>query len=441
MSLERCTIGLIEDDLIMGESLLQRLSIEGASVVWWKTKEEAVAGLLKHKPRAVICDLRLPDGSGEEVFAEVCRNEHAPPFLFMTAFAEIDQAVRLMRSGAGDYVTKPFEMEPFLERLQRIARADEMQAGGALGVSHAMREIERTLHRLAKVDAPLLITGETGSGKEVCARFLHALRGRESGPFMAVNCAAIPAELMESELFGHEKGAFTGAQTRHLGYAERAGRGTLFLDEIGDLAPKLQAKLLRLLEQRSFSRVGGEQLHAFQARIVCATNASLTHSVKEGRFREDLLYRINVVAIQIPPLRERLDDISWLLDRFFGELSERQASTLKGISAPAVEAALTHSWPGNVRELRNRIERAFALCDGPHIMAGDLFPDHAASSRAIVLENLDQVRDEAERRHIMRSLAQNDGAILATARSLGISRTTLWEKMKRLDIAAGDPSP
>ncbi|ODT20574.1 MAG: sigma-54-dependent Fis family transcriptional regulator [Hyphomicrobium sp. SCN 65-11] len=433
MSLERCAIGLIEDDPIMGESLVQRLAIEGAEVTWWKTKAEAVHGLSKSRPRAVICDLKLPDGNGEEIFLETAKAERAPPFLFMTAFGEIDQAVRLMRCGAGDYVTKPFEMSSFLERLETLVEPAEQEGQGILGVSPAMRALESTLLRLARVGAPVLLTGETGSGKEVCARLLHASHGK-AGPFMAVNCAAIPSELMESELFGHEKGAFSGAHARHLGYAERAGTGTLFLDEIGDLAPRLQAKLLRLLEERSFSRVGGEQVIPFKARVVCATNADLQQKVREGLFREDLLYRINVVHVPVPPLRDRGEDIVWLIDRFVAEFAGEAAEHIQGTSALTLEAALTHNWPGNVRELRNRVERAIALGDGPLLMPGDLFPDLGQVFKPIQREGLDGIRDEAERRHIARVLAENGGAVLATARALSISRTTLWEKMKRHGI-------
>lgn len=435
MSLERCSIGLVEDDPIMGESLVQRLAIEGAEVTWWKTKAEAVQGLSKRRPQAVICDLKLPDGNGEEIFLEAVKSERAPPFLFMTAFGEIDQAVRLMRCGAGDYVTKPFEMSSFLERLETLVDPSEPEGEGLLGVSPAMRTLESTLVRLARVGAPVLLTGETGSGKEVCARLLHAARGN-TGPFMAVNCAAIPAELMESELFGHEKGAFSGAHTRHLGYAERAGTGTLFLDEIGDLTPKLQAKLLRLLEERSFTRVGGEQLLPFRARVVCATNAELPQKVREGSFREDLLYRINVVHVPVPPLRDRGEDIVWLIDRFFAEFAGEAGERIQGISALALEAALAHNWPGNVRELRNRVERAIALGDGPLLMPGDLFPDVGSVFTPAQREGLEGIRDEAERRHITRVLAENGGAVLATAKALGVSRTTLWEKMKRHGITA-----
>lgn len=434
MSLERRAIGLIEDDPIMGESLVQRLSLEGAEVTWWRTKAEAVTGLARRRHHAVICDLKLPDGTGEDIFVEAVKSEGVPPFLFMTAYGEIDQAVRLMRCGAGDYVTKPFEMTSFLERLETLVDPLVGEDGGVLGVSPQIRAVERTLLRLAKVSAPVLLTGETGSGKEVCARLLHASRGRDAGPFMAVNCAAIPAELMESELFGHEKGAFTSAQGRHLGYAERAGAGTLFLDEIGDLAPRLQAKLLRLLEDRTFTRVGGEQPQSFKARIVCATNADLTAKVKAGSFREDLLYRINVVNVPLPPLRDRTDDIIWLIDRFVAEFEGQSGDRIQGLSALALEAALAHSWPGNVRELRNRVERGIALGDGPLLMPGDIFPDLAPALGSGGREGLEGVRDEAERRHIVRVLAENGGAIQDTAKALGVSRTTLWEKMRRHGI-------
>lgn len=433
MSLERCSIDLIEDDPIMGESLVQRLTLEGAEVTWWRTKAQAMSGLARRRPNAVICDLKLPDGNGEDIFVEIAKGERAPPFLFMTAFGEIDQAVRLMRFGAGDYVTKPFEMSSFLERLETLVDPAGPESEGVLGVSPAMRALENTLVRLAKVSAPVLLTGETGSGKEVCARLLHAFRGK-TGPFMAVNCAAIPAELIESELFGHEKGAFSGAHARHLGYAERAGTGTLFLDEIGDLAPRLQAKLLRLLEERSFTRVGGEQITSFKAKLMCATNTDLSQKVREGSFREDLLYRINVVHVPVPPLRDRGEDIVWLIDRFVAEFAAEAAERIQGTSALALEAALAHKWPGNVRELRNRVERAIALGDGPLLMPGDLFPELGHAFKSAQRDGLDGIRDEAERRHIERVLAENGGAVLATARALGISRTTLWEKMKRHGI-------
>jgi DNA-binding NtrC family response regulator len=236
-------------------------------------------------------------------------------------------------------------------------------------------------------------------------------------------------------LFGHERGAFTGATQRHLGYAERAKDGTLFLDEIGDLDPALQAKLLRLLEERSFHRVGGEQPVPFRARIVAATHADLEDLVRQGRFREDLFYRVAVVGIRLPPLRERPEDVRWLLDRFTSAFMEDAPTVLSGLGTLAEEAALAHRWPGNVRELRNRVERAVMLAQGPWISPGDLFPDQGGpASGPDRMPSLEEVRREAEKRHIFRALQLTGGEIIPTAEALGISRTTLWEKMRKLGI-------
>jgi two-component system, NtrC family, response regulator HydG len=301
-----------------------------------------------------------------------------------------------------------------------------------------MRRLEALLKRLAPRTSPVLITGDTGVGKEVCARFLHAAGSRATAPFMAVNCAAIPAELMESELFGHERGAFTGATAQHKGYAERARDGTLFLDEVADLARVLQGKLLRVLEDRQFTRVGGEQPVAFTARTLCATHRRIDQMVADGRFREDLFYRINVVTVHVPPLRERKDDIPWLMQRFFRELRSSQDVDCKGFSTLAEQAALSHAWPGNTRELRNRVERAILLAAGEWIMPGDLFPESGDSSASERFISLRAARDEAERRQIERALKETGGHVIEAARLLDISRTTLWEKMKRLGIVVPD---
>jgi transcriptional regulator with PAS, ATPase and Fis domain len=259
-------------------------------------------------------------------------------------------------------------------------------------------------------------------------------------PFMAVNCAAIPGDLLESELLGHEKGAFTGASQRHLGYAERAGEGILFLDEIGELRSELQAKLLRLIEDKSFYRVGGERPIPFNGRLVVATNADLPKLVQAGRFREDLYYRINVVSVRIPPLRERQQDIPWLMERFFAESAGRMETSLKGISSLAEEAALSYAWPGNIRELRNRMERAVALGLGQWVMPGDMFPEQSEGmASAMQMGSLEDVRQSAEKRHIIRALLATNGEVVAASKLLGIGRTTLWEKMRRLGLNDGDP--
>ncbi|MBN9265230.1 sigma-54 dependent transcriptional regulator [Hyphomicrobium sp. CS1BSMeth3] len=440
MSLEHRTLGLIEDDPIMGESLARSLTLEGAKVHWWASGGEALSSIPATGLDAVICDIRLPDRSGAEIFRELARGSSAPPFLFITGYGDIDQAVELMREGAHDYLTKPFVMSEFLARLEQVVGRQETPADPVLGVSSAMREFEQFLQRVARVGSNLLLTGETGVGKEVCARYLHAQRPESKGPFMAVNCAAIPADLIESELFGHEKGAFTGAHARHLGYAERAGRGVLFLDEIGELAPKLQAKLLRVIESRTFHRLGGERPVPFEARLICATNANLEERVAAGGFRDDLFYRINVLSREIPPLRNRRDDVEWLIDRFFAEFSQTIESDVVGVSALAYEAARQHDWPGNVRELRNRVERAVALAASRWIMPSDLFPERGirATESHQPIAPLEHARDDAERRHIQRALAMTGGAILPAAKALGISRTTLWEKMKRLGLGGTD---
>lgn len=441
MRLEGRRIAVIEDDEIMGESLSQRLALEGATIVWVKSVDEAME-TLQSLPGLdiVICDIRLPDGSGERVFRDSAANGNPPPFLFMTAFGDIDQAVRLIRAGAGDYVTKPFEMGDFLARVDHLIGAADNRDDPVLGVSSAMIAMERLLKRLGRSNANVLITGETGVGKEVCARFLHAQSVQHGGPFIAVNCAAIPEELLESELFGHEKGAFSGAVARHLGYAERARGGTLFLDEVAELSPRVQSKLLRLIESRSFSRVGGEQVIGFDARLVTATNADLAALIKSGKFREDLYYRINVVSALVPPLKERRDDIPWLASRFFDAASEGLEDGPSGLSDMAVEALVDHEWRGNARELRNRIERAVVLALGPWVMPGDLFPERGDDAplerdETLDVEPLDTARDQAERKHILKVLRLTKGAIQPAAKILKVSRSTLWEKMRRLDIS------
>ena len=433
-------IGVVEDDPIMGGSLQQRLILEGYDVDWWRCGRDAVAGIREEAPDLVVCDLRLPDMHGEELFQTAVSRIGTPPFLFITAYGEIDQAVRLMRAGAGDYLTKPFIMDDFLGRVEDLLSKRPPLPSGmpVLGVSAAMRAVEQLLRRIADLESSLFITGETGVGKEVCAQFVHDVSAAAERPFIAVNCAAIPSELLDSELFGHEKGAFTGAHAQHLGYAERARDGVLFLDEIGDLPPHLQAKLLRLVQERSFNRVGGEVEIPFSARIICSTNRNLDLAAKNGKFREDLFYRINVIPVHIPPLRERADDILPLLHHYTEHFVSSMSSALRGISTPAEEAAQAHDWPGNVRELCNRVERAVALANGELLTPGDLFPEvEAAGDPAVgALSTLVEVREAAERRQILRALAQTEGQIVKAAALLGVSRTTLWEKMKRLNIKA-----
>ncbi len=438
----------------MGESLVQRLSLEGYRPVWWTTGAEALAGMRGVRPDLLVCDIRLPDMCGEELFYALAPSLGGTPVVFVTGFGDIGQAVRLVRAGADDYLTKPFAVDVFLERIGGLLRGRHRAGapgdapGGTLGCAPSMRHVERLLRRVADIDSTLLITGESGVGKEVAARFVHQASVRATQPFMAVNCAAIPSELIDSELFGHEKGAFTGAHAMHRGYAERAGNGVLFLDEVGELPLPVQAKLLRLVQERVFFRVGGEKPLTFNARLVCATNADLDARVQDGRFRRDLYFRINVIPVPIPALRDRRDDVLPLLRGYLKHYVDRLGASVRGF-APAAEArALAHGWPGNVRELRNRVERAVALVDGPWIgvdllFPERLFPESGAPSAANDWRDpswpvLAFVRDEVEREHIAATLRQAEGQLSKAAALLGIGRTTLWEKMRRLGLALGE---
>ena len=437
MLLEGRVIGLVEDDAIMGESLVQSLTLEGCHVDWWKTGQEALRALRASTPDLVVCDIRLPDIRGDDLFRQLATNTAVPPFLFVTAYGDIDQAVSIMRAGGGDYVTKPFALPPFIMRAcSLIQRHPVSKPEVTLGVSQGMQDLQAVIERISGLTSPVLITGETGVGKEVCARYLHRRSPRSKEPFIAVNCAAIPPDVMERELFGYRG---VGPQGFHRGFAERARGGVLFLDEIGELPVQLQAKLLRLVETREFHRVGGEQLIVFHGRIVCSTNADISALIREGRFREDFYYRINVMRLDVPPLRERRDDIPWLIDHFVDHFKGTSAVTVKGVSTLAYEAAIEHGWPGNVRELRNRIERACILPSGEWIMPTDLFPEAVSATHLMVqaFATLSETRDFAERRQIERALDVTGGHIIEAAKLLGVSRTTMWDKMRRLGISTG----
>ena len=438
MQLDGQVIGLIEDDPVMGESLVQRLELEGCHVDWWKSKQAARAGLRSSNANLIICDLRLPDGNGDDLFFDLAASKDLPPFLFVTAFGDIDRAVAVMRAGAADFVTKPFDMSAFIDRAKALVRArPSAGSAGVLGVSAAMRATEATLHRIRDAVSPVLLTGETGVGKEVCARFLHSISARSKEPFIAVNCAAIPGDVIERELFGYRG---SSGQSFHHGFAERTRGGILFLDEVAELALPLQAKLLRLVEAREYNRVGGEQLLQFKGRIVCSTNRDLAARIAQGQFRDDLYYRINVVDVDVPPLRTRPDDIPWLIEHFHGQFAKMDRTAPRGLSTLTLEAALAHDWPGNVRELRNRMERAVALTSTEWIMPADLFPDRSKpeSDSAQPFATLSQARDDAERRQIERALAETKGHIHEAASLLGVSRTTLWDKMRRLGVTASE---
>jgi DNA-binding NtrC family response regulator len=450
----RGLILVIEDDEILGPSLVQRLKLEGWHAQLAPTGRDALAALARQTPDMVICDIRLPDADGEQLMADVFARAGAVPTIFMTAHGGVDQAVRLVRAGARDYLIKPFDLDELVAKLEAGARLtepageaavpDDARPFSSFGLSPATQATRRVLERVADLDLPVLLLGETGTGKEIAARFLHAASSRSAAPFVAVNCAALAPELVDSALFGHEKGAFTGAHERHQGLAEQAGAGTLFLDEIGELDAGLQAKLLRLVQEREFTRLGGKGAIRFQARLVCATHRDLEAEVAARSFREDLWYRINVVSVRLPALRDRPAEIGPLLQRFVEKAGPRLRGRAMRVAEDAPAAAMAYDWPGNIRELENRVERAVALAEADVVTAADLFPDEAARRPAAALAaptglsmTLAEVRDAAEREHIAQTLQATGGAIQDAASRLGVSRTTLWEKMRRLGISAG----
>ena len=433
---ERGGIGVIEADETVGESLVQRLELEGYSPLWWQTGRGALDQLPKARPDLVICDIRLPDMNGKDLFLRALPQLGGKPFLFVTAHAQVEDAVFLMKAGAVDYIVKPYVLPDLLGRIARLIKLQPRTAGD-LGTSEAMRQVEMLLRRVADIDSSLLIIGESGAGKEVAAKFVHQVSARADEPFVAVNCGAIPNDLIESQLFGHERGAFTSAQARHHGYVERARNGILFLDEVGELPMLMQVKLLRLIQERTFTRVGGETAIKTGARIICATNTNLEAAVAAGRFRQDLYYRINVIPVVIPPLRDRSDDILPLAHGFLRDFAKEFRRDVKGFTAEAEQALVNQPWPGNVRQLRNCIERAVALSQAPRIGVDALFQAEAGDADEAPLATLAEVRDRAERQHIRAVLADAENRIDEAAKRLGISRSTLFDKMRKLDIRSG----
>lgn len=438
--MKRCSLPrvcLIEDDPIMGESLQDRFGFEGFEVHWLRRAAGALDELRRHPADLLICDIRLPDRNGIELFRELQDAlPRLPPCLFITGHGTIEDAVTLLQLGAVDYVTKPFSPDELIAKMRAaLPVMMEGQEACPLGVSLPMRELEATLQRLAHYDSSVLISGESGVGKEVVARRLHALdEKRAQQAFIAVNCAALPEGLAEAELFGHEKGAFTHAVANRRGLFELAHGGFLFLDEIAELPLLLQSKLLRVIQERRIQRLGGERSIPVDVRLVCATHRDLRTEVERGRFREDLYYRINVIQLPIPPLRERPDDIPWLVERFLDEHCRQYPEQRRKLSNAALRRLLSHDWPGNVRELRNCIERACVLAKNPMLEPDDLLPDSTSGPADHLQPELAAYLATAERDWIEQSLYRHDWRIADTAQALGISRKNLWEKMRKLGI-------
>ena len=440
---------LVEDDEIMRVSIEDRLRIEGVCVIVAGDIATAKTCLRRGDIDLVVTDIRLPDGSGADLFQEISERNPGTPVIVMTAYGSVPQAVELVKAGAVDYLTKPFEIDAFVSRVQRslsrisdarlageITGIDGIQfkaGSGVLGKSTEMRRIERLIQRIRDTDSSVMITGESGVGKEVVATLIHQNSQRANGPHIKVNCAAIPANLVESELFGHEKGAFTGAGQQRIGRFEQAGGGTIFLDEIAEIPTETQVKLLRVLQERIIERVGSGKSIALDVRIITATQVDLEKAIRKGTFRSDLFWRLNVIHIHIPPLRERIDDVVYLARLFASRQAAEMGKTITGLSPEAEGWLLEQSYPGNVRELRNMIERAMALCDGTRLELHD-FLSFEEEPELREAPSLKGAVKEAEIHAIHAALARNDGAIAKAAKALGVSRKNLWEKMKRYDI-------
>jgi two-component system response regulator AtoC len=456
------TILLIDDEEELCFFFANELGERGYEVVTAHTGKDGLAAVTTSAVNLVLLDLRLPDADGLEILKQIKEQEPDLPVIVLTAYGSIDSAVRAMKLGAEDYLTKTFALDELLltieraletnilrrevERLRRQER-EHYRRGMLIGRSQVMQEVFQLIDKVAAIGASnVLIQGESGTGKELIARAIHDNSPRADRPFVPLNCAAIPETLLESELFGHERGAFTDAKTRKQGSLELAHTGTLFLDEIGDMSLPMQVKLLRALETRQFRRLGGTRDIQVDVRIVAATNQDLIRAMKEGAFRPDLYYRLNVVTITVPPLRERKEDIPLLVDLFIQEGNISIRRNVKGITEEAMRLLMAYSWPGNVRELRNVIERAMILGGGRMIGADHLpielrlasSPARLPQPPAVELPldgiSMDQLLDSWSKWLVEEALEETGGNQSEAARMLHVDRETLRYRMKRLGL-------
>jgi two-component system response regulator HydG len=438
---------VIDDDLGVRESMERMLKTAGYTVLSAPTGEEGFEVARGGVFDVILSDLRMPGISGLDVLKKLRDNHVDAAFIIMTAFGTVDSAVEAMKLGAVDFVQKPFFRDELLMRVRaaadrrQLARQVELlqrqiQPSGSLdslvGRSAVMRRAKDLIARAATAGGTVLITGETGTGKELAARAIHAASARASRPFVALNCAALTESLLESELFGHARGAFTGAAGARAGLIEHASGGTLFLDEIGTMPKPLQAKLLRTLEAGEVRRIGENENRVVDVRFVAATNVDLKQAVDNGEFRTDLFYRLNVHRVHLPPLREREGDIRLLIEHFLEQYG-RDGVTC----SPAMwDALLTYDYPGNVRQLQHIVQRAVAIAQGPVLELADLSEEVLARRPAppVVESTVTAARERAEREMIVATLARHHGEISAAARELQVSRTTMWRLMKKHGI-------
>ncbi|MFH1812022.1 MAG: sigma-54 dependent transcriptional regulator [Pseudomonadota bacterium] len=438
---------VVDDQAGMREMIAEALADRHLQVLTADSAEAAYELLGQHDFDVVITDLRLPGDSGLDLLKRLQRDDPGLPVLLITAHGSVEGAVEAMRQGATDYLVKPFGLDELDVRLQRAlgaARVDQEAArlrrevrgrhGRMVGSSPALAQIFRSVEKLAPTPIPVLIQGESGTGKELLAREIHDRSPRAQGPFVAVNCAAIPKGLIESELFGHERGAFTGAHRSHKGHLELAEGGTLFLDEIGDLDPDTQVKLLRFLQEKEVARVGSETRRVIDVRVLAATHRDLKAEVASGRFREDLFFRLSVVTLDLPPLRERREDIPALVEHFVQKWSTELHRTVRA-TPEFVRSTLGYDWPGNVRELENAIERAIVLCEDDVLRPRDLpFETAAAADDGDARSSMVTEVEAFERQLILSALTAAGGNTSRAAKALGVRRTTLQYKIRKYGL-------
>jgi DNA-binding NtrC family response regulator len=447
---------IIDDDESMCRMIAQDLERRGHAPRWFASAQAAFAALRTEPAEVVLTDLSMPDLNGIELCERVAQNYPDVPVIVMTGFGSLESAVAAIRAGAYDFVTKPVELEVLALAVERalshrslkeqIRRLRE-EVGKTrrfeelIGESPPMVELYRRIERIARSDAAVLLRGESGTGKELVARILHRRSERKDGPFVAVNCAAVPEPLVESELFGHVAGAYTGAQAARRGLFIESDGGTLFLDEIGEVSLAVQPKLLRALEEKSIRPVGGNREQTVDVRVIAATHRDLETAVEEGRFREDLFFRVNVISLEIPPLRARGTDVLLLAQRAIEEFAERMGRPVKGMSHPVAERLLSYPWPGNVRELRNAIEHAVALTEFDTLLLEDL-PERIREYRKshVILGAGDPTElaplEDVERRYILHVLDAVGGNRTLASGILGLDRKTLYRKLRRYEEPA-----
>jgi len=440
---------LIVDDEVVTRSLCNDVAVEaGLHVYASSTTEQALDILDQYPIDIVVTDLKIPQLGGLELIKRIRAGNPQVSVIVLTQYGTIETAIEATRLGAVDYVTKPFHVEELRSKLERLVRSIELDQenrllreqlrsrpgfGGLIGVSPRMQRVYKLIEKVAQHSYPVLILGESGTGKELVSRSIHFSGPRSNKPFSPVDCSALVPTLIESELFGYVKGAFTGAQHSKQGLFEAAGEGTLFLDEIGDLPVDLQAKLLRALQEHEVKPVGSNDRVGIRARVIAATNRDLEASIRTGSFRQDLYFRLNVVQIKLPALRDRRVDIPLLVNAFLEKFSD-PARPIHTISEEAMRRIMAYDWPGNIRELENAIERAVALGSGPILHVGDLPSNLQYTSTEKPPEGDEMVPLEAlERRAIFRALRETAGDKLAAARLLGIGKTTLYRKLKQYE--------